>query len=118
MYTEVTTLTERSQVTKHLEFGTYVDGLYLEGARWDLERRELARQLPKQLAVGMPLIQIIPIEANRLKLRDSLPTPVYITQSRRNAMGLGFVFEANLNTRSHNSIWVLQGVALFLNTDQ
>jgi len=37
----------------------------------------------------MPLIQIIPIEANKLKLKDSIKTPVYVTQARRNAGGKG-----------------------------
>ena len=42
---------------------------------------------------------------------------VYITQLRRNAMGVGLVFEANLHTKEHPSIWVLQGVAMMLNDD-
>merc|ERR1712159_531019 len=95
--------------------GTFAKGMYLEGARWDFDAKCLARQLPKQLIVLMPLIQIIPVEANRLKLRNSLPTPVYITQLRRNAMGVGLVFEANLHTKEHPSMWVLQGVAMCLN---
>ena len=45
-------------------------------------------------------------------LRDELPTPVYITQQRRNAMGVGLVFEANLTTKEHFSVWVLQGVGM------
>lgn len=65
----------------------------------------------------MPLIQIIPVEANKLKLKDSLTTPVYVTQSRRNAMGVGLVFTANLRTEEHPSHWVLQGVCLTLNVD-
>jgi len=65
----------------------------------------------------MPLIQIIPVEANKLKLKDSLKTPVYVTQNRRNAMGVGLVVEADLRTDEHPSHWVLQGVALTLNVD-
>lgn len=42
---------------------------------------------------------------------------VYVTQARRNAMGVGLVFEADLNMTSHASHWVLQGVCLCLNTD-
>lgn len=65
----------------------------------------------------MPLLQIIPVEANKLKLKDSLRTPVYVTQNRRNAMGVGLVFEADLRTEEHPSHWVLQGVCLCLNVD-
>lgn len=46
------------EVTEPLAFGTYVEGLYLEGARWDISLGELARQNPKQLVVLMPLIQV------------------------------------------------------------
>ncbi len=42
---------------------------------------------------------------------------MYVTQARRNAMGVGLVFEADLSTSEHPSHWVLQGVALVLNTD-
>jgi len=117
LYTKVTKWTDPASVKTKLLDGTYVEGIYLEGARWELEKGCLARQNPKELIQMMPLIEIIPVEANKLKLRDSLPTPVYITQLRRNAMGVGLVFEANLHTKEHPSIWVLQGVSLCLNDD-
>jgi len=117
LYTKVTNYTEKSQVKTNLLDGTYVEGMYLEGARWDLKAGCLARQYPKQLIQIMPLIEVIPVEANRLKLRDELPTPVYVTQLRRNAMGVGLVFEANLHTTEHQSLWTLQGVAMMLNDD-
>ena len=65
----------------------------------------------------MPLIQIVPVEANKLKLRGTIRTPVYTTQARRNAMGVGLCFEADLRTERHISHWVLQGVCCVLNTD-
>jgi len=117
LYTRVTKIFDRKDVKTKMLDGTYVDGMYLEGARWDVEAGCLARQLPKVLIQQMPFIEVIPVEANRLKLRDEIPTPVYITQLRRNAMGVGLVFEANLTTKEHFSIWVLQGVALMLNDD-
>lgn len=112
-------------VTKHLdstgleplESGCYVQGLYLEGAAWDVENMELRVQDPKVLVVNLPIMQVIPIEASKLKLHHTFRTPVYVTQARRNAMGVGLVFEADLATSEHQSHWVLQGVALCLNTD-
>jgi len=65
----------------------------------------------------MPIIQIVPVEANKLKLKDNLKTPCYVTQNRKNAMGVGLVFEADLTTEEHLSHWVLQGVCLVLNID-
>jgi dynein heavy chain len=95
-----------------------VRGLYLEGAGWDLERSVLKRQDPKVLVTELPILQVIPIEAAKLKLHGTFRAPVYVTQSRRNAMGVGLVFEADLATDEHPSLWVLQGVALSLTTDQ
>ena len=112
-------------VTKHitgeglkvLESGCYVTGLYLEGGAWDLEQCALRPQDPKVLVQELPIMQVIPIEASKLKLHNTFRTPVYVTQARRNAMGVGLVFEADLATTEHTSHWVLQGVALSLNTD-
>lgn len=89
----------------------------MEGARWNAERECLDLQRPKELIEEMPLIQIIPVEANKLKLRNTIKTPVYVTQDRKNAMGQGGVFEADIKTDRHNSHWILQGVAMVLNTD-
>lgn len=73
--------------------------------------------MPKQLIVEMPLIRVVPIEANKLKLRGTIKTPVYVTQARKDAMGRGEVFSADLKTDKHVSHWILQGVSLCLNTD-
>lgn len=117
MYTNVTKIFDANEVTKRLEQGTYIQGLYIEGARWSVEKDCLDYQIPKVLVEEMPLVQIIPVEANKLKLRGTIKTPVYISQLRANAMGVGLVMEADLKTNMHISHWVLQGVAMMLNTD-
>ena len=73
--------------------------------------------LTTALFLSFFVLQVIPIEASKLKLHNTFRTPVYVTQARRNAMGVGLVFEADLATSSHSSHWVLQGVCLCLNTD-
>lgn len=117
LFTRVTRYTDPNEVPEKLVDGTYVVGLYLEGAGWNHERGELRLQDPKILVTDLPILQVIPIEASKLKLQNTFKTPVYVTQARRNAMGVGLVFEADLATTSHHSHWVLQGVALCLNTD-
>ncbi|GMF23629.1 unnamed protein product [Phytophthora lilii] len=121
LYTRVTSYSHDSQLPAldgmKDDAGCYVKGLFLEGASWDLERGCLAPQRPKQLVEELPILQVIPIEASRLKLQNTFRTPVYVTQSRRNAMGVGLVFEADLYSTEHASHWVLQGVALALSTD-
>lgn len=117
--------------------GCYVSGIFIEGGRWDLKKQCLAISESKILIESLPIISIVPIEANRLKLlvtftrnipflkyikfkfyfQNTIRTPVYTTTQRRNAMGVGLVFEADLKTQDHNSFWILQGVCLILNDD-
>ena len=132
LYTKVTKYTKPEDVSERLSSGAYVYGLYLEGGAWDLEGGCLIRQKPKQLVQELPILQIIPIEAHKLKLQNTFRTPgnhyhnvllysilflVYTTSNRRNAMGVGLVFEADLYTAEHPSHWVLQSIALTLNAD-
>jgi dynein heavy chain len=117
MYTNVSVFTEESEIESPMAYGTYVSGLYLEGAAWDMENQCLKEQDPKVLVVQLPILQVIPIEQRALKLQGTFKTPVYVTQDRRNAMGVGLVFDADIKSKRHSSHWVLQGVALCLNTD-
>ncbi|XP_030648846.1 dynein heavy chain 10, axonemal [Chanos chanos] len=117
LYTQVTQYSTEDQVKSSPGQGCFVSGLYLEGADWDIEQGCLVRSKPKELVVQLPILKVIPIEAHRLKLQNTLRTPVYTTSMRRNAMGVGLVFEADLFTTKHISHWVLQGVCLCLNAD-
>ncbi|XP_036382121.1 dynein heavy chain 10, axonemal [Megalops cyprinoides] len=117
LYTQVTQYSTEEEVNEKPGQGCFVSGLYLEGADWDLENGCLVRSKPKVLVVQLPILKVIPIEAHRLKLQNTLRTPVYTTSMRRNAMGVGLVFEADLFTTKHISHWVLQGVCLCLNVD-
>ncbi|KAI8814786.1 dynein heavy chain and region D6 of dynein motor-domain-containing protein [Cladochytrium replicatum] len=116
LYTVVTKHADASQVADRPQSGCYVQGLYLEGAGWDLEKGVLVRlENGGRLMQELPVLRVIPIEAHRLKLQNTFRTPVYTTQQRRNASGVGWVFDADLSTDSHTSLWTLQGVALVLN---
>lgn len=117
LYTIVTNYPSADQIKKRPEDGCYISGLFIEGAAWDLERQCLKRQNPKELIQDMPIIHIVPVESNKLKLKDCLEVPVYVTQLRKNAMGVGLVFMSNLKTNEHPSHWILQGVCLTLNVD-
>ncbi|XP_076804944.1 dynein axonemal heavy chain 10-like [Clavelina lepadiformis] len=117
LYTQVTQWQTAEEVTERTHQGCFVSGLYLEGAAWDLENCCLNRPKPKQLVQELPVLKVIPIEAHRLKLQNTFTTPVYTTSMRRNAMGVGLVFLADLHTTEHISHWVLQGVCLTLNSD-
>ena len=117
LYTKITSISRVAQVAEKPRHGCYITGLYLEGAGWDVQRGVLARQQPKVLVTELPIVQIVPIEATKLKSSTMFKAPVYVTQARRNAMGAGLVFEADLATDEHPSHWVLQGVSQSLNID-
>nr|XP_031841739.1 dynein heavy chain 10, axonemal [Nomia melanderi] len=116
-YTAVSRYIRPEQVEERPDQGCYVSGLHIEGARWDTVEQCLQRSRPKILVEELPILIIIPIESHRLRLQNTFKTPVYTTSNRRNAMGVGLVFEANLATSDDISHWVLQGVCLILNTD-
>ncbi|KAK2497325.1 hypothetical protein MC885_009648 [Smutsia gigantea] len=113
LFTQVTKFQDADEVNERAGQGCFVSGLYLEGADWDIEKGCLIKSKPKVLVVDLPILKIIPIEAHRLKLQNTFRTPVYTTSMRRNAMGVGLVFEADLFTTKHISHWVLQGVPVF-----
>lgn len=117
LYTKVSQFVSADEIDAKPVDGCYVEGIYLEGAAWDHDKGVLKPQDPKVLVLDLPILQVIPIEANKLKLNNTFRTPVYVTQSRRNAMGVGLVFEADLASPEHPSHWILQGTALCLNTD-
>uniref|UniRef100_A0A8C4N1H9 Dynein heavy chain 10, axonemal n=1 Tax=Eptatretus burgeri TaxID=7764 RepID=A0A8C4N1H9_EPTBU len=117
LYTQVTKYCAPEEITDTAGQGCFVHGIYLEGAGWDLQRSCLVCSQPKVLLEELPVLRIIPIEVRRLKLLNMLRTPVYVTSARRNAMGVGFVFEADLHTAVHKSHWILSGVCLLLNSD-
>ena len=118
LFTTVTPYADADAVPGRLEYGCYCEGLYLEGAAWSTTDGRLVRQPPRQLVQALPVMQIIPAEAARLKRIGTFSAPVYVTQSRRSAMGTGFVCTVDLATDAHPSHWCLQGVALVLNTDE
>ena len=64
------------------EDGCYINGLFLEGARWDPIHHQLAESRPKELYTDMPVIWLQP-QANR-KVPESgiYDCPTYKTLTR------------------------------------
>ena len=111
----VSTYQKPNQVLAKPALGCYLSGMYLEGASWDLEKKCLIPQHPKELVMELPLLRVTPIEMNKVRTQNMLKTPIYLTQKRRDAMGVGLVQTAYLETTEHNSFWILQGVAICMN---
>jgi dynein axonemal heavy chain len=95
--------------------GCFIQGLCLEGAAWDKRNQLLRAQQPREVLVDMPLLKVVPIASKGSVDRSGMfMTPVYSTPDRNDKTGLGTVFEADLNSDVHESLWALEGVSLIL----
>ena len=62
--------------------GCYINGLFLEGARWDMNKFELGESRPKELFTDMPVMWLVPT-ANRQQPSEGIYLcPVYKTLTR------------------------------------
>mmetsp|Transcript_32147 Transcript_32147/g.112954 ORF Transcript_32147/g.112954 Transcript_32147/m.112954 type:complete len:1992 (+) Transcript_32147:926-6901(+) len=62
--------------------GCYISGLFLEGARWDKKKRQLADPRPKELFAPMPLIHLIPQVDRVAPVKGIYRCPVYKITTR------------------------------------
>eukprot|EP00804_Cyclotella_cryptica_P004521 CCRYP_006874-RA/>CCRYP_006874-RA protein AED:0.08 eAED:0.09 QI:0/0/0.5/1/0/0/2/139/4220 len=135
--THVTTMWDSSEVKDYAEDGTYIHGLYLEGARWpkgdeagdpyDVCGTPCAGALcDSKLKDLLPLTPVIYVKSVPIQRQwEASPVgylrhdpniyecPVYITSFR----GPTFIFVATLRSKDNNNKWTLLGVALLLQTD-
>ncbi|ESO06977.1 hypothetical protein HELRODRAFT_171012 [Helobdella robusta] len=72
--------------------GAYVCGLFMEGARWDVQSGMIAEAKLKELAPAMPVIYIKAIPVDRQETKNIYECPVYKTKQR----GQTFVWKFNL----------------------
>jgi dynein heavy chain len=94
--------------------GTFVRGLYIEGARWDLQAGVLEESKLKELCPEMPIMLIKAIPLEKADFRDFYACPVYKVAER----GPTYVATFNLKTKVSALTWVLRGVALLLDVVQ
>lgn len=94
-----------------------INGLYLEGARWDKDKKILTESNPKELFFVMPSIRLR-IHTGIFKQPPHYTCPVYMTLQRRGEMStLGnssnFVMTIDLPTNQAEKHWAKRGAALF-----
>ncbi|NWW79259.1 DYH17 protein, partial [Climacteris rufus] len=100
----------REDITFPPREGSYVHGLFMEGARWDVAAGSLAEAQMKELTAGMPPILLRAIPVDRVDASNVYECPVYKTRMR----GPTYVWTFNLKTKEKAAKWVLAGVALLL----
>nr|KAJ3422838.1 Dynein heavy chain 6, axonemal [Polyrhizophydium stewartii] len=98
------------------EDGVLVSGLFMEGARWDKEKRLLQDSFPMEMYSVMPLIRFIPTQTSPSKDRLYV-CPLYKTSARAGTLSTtghstNFVVAIFLPTERPSDYWIAKGVAL------
>jgi dynein heavy chain len=109
VFTEVTKR-ETKQIDAHARDGAFVTGMYLEGARWDMNANSLEDSKPKEMFTRMPVVNCKAGPVSEKEDKNSYICPTYCVPTRRPY----YVFPAQLRTRQNGAKWVLGGVALIL----
>uniref|UniRef100_A0A8C5LC16 Dynein axonemal heavy chain 17 n=1 Tax=Jaculus jaculus TaxID=51337 RepID=A0A8C5LC16_JACJA len=100
----------REDMTAPPREGSYVYGLFMEGARWDTQTGVIAEARLKDLTPVMPVIFIKAVPVDRMETKNIYECPVYKTRIR----GPTYVWTFNLKTKEKAAKWILAAVALLL----
>ncbi|MCJ8738612.1 hypothetical protein PDJAM_G00037770 [Pangasius djambal] len=100
----------REAMTTAPRDGAFIYGLFMEGARWDIQSGAIADALLKELTPAMPVIFLNAIPMDRQETKNVYECPVYKTRMR----GPTYVWTFNLKTKEKPTKWVLASVCLLL----
>ncbi|KAJ8957969.1 hypothetical protein NQ318_001970 [Aromia moschata] len=103
---------QKEEFTNAPRDGAYIHGLYMEGARWDVQAGIIMDSRLKELFPSMPVINIKAITQDKQELRNMYECPLYKTRMR----GPTYVWTFNLKTKDKPAKWTLAGVAILLQT--
>ena len=95
-----------------------LQGLFMEGARWDSSTHMLAESQPKELFTEMPIIWMKPVQHRKPPQHTFYSCPVYKTLTRAGTLSTtghstNFVLFIDLPSAMSEGHWVDRGVALF-----
>lgn len=119
--------------------GAYIRGLFIEGARWNVDRHTIDESRPRELFVSMPYMQLLPQVKKNIKEVKGSPElytghtsgtshsymcPVYKTSVRQGTLSTtghstNFVMFITLPLAEEHSQkhWIKRGVAMLTQLD-
>lgn len=119
--------------------GAYIRGLFMEGARWDVDNHVIGESLPRELYIEMPYIHLLPNERTQVPIVKGVPEqytgstygtanvymcPVYKTSLRQGTLSTtghstNFVMfiRIPMDKSSSQKHWIKRGVALLTQLD-
>jgi len=114
IHSEMTPMT-MEQVEAQPSDGTYVHGMFMEGARWDIAGNCVADSKPKELHPTVPVMHIIGVTLEQMVTKGVYQCPVYSTTIR----GPTFTFQAPMRIAEGEkpSKWILAAVCLLFQPD-
>ena len=104
-----------SDIKERPEKGAVIWGLYMEGARWDIEQKSIVESRPKELFTDVPPIYLEPI-VNKPDSENVYRCPVYKTLTRAGTLSTtghstNFVLPIEIPTSIDADHWIKRGVA-------
>ena len=88
----------------------------MEGAQWDKESACIKDSNPSELHPTLPVIQVVPVTADKYDLTGYYLCPVYVNMQRANVYS-AIVSTFTLKTQDPPHKWTLASVALLLQDD-
>lgn len=97
--------------------GVFVQGMYMEGCKWDVGTEVLTESDPKVLFTMCPMVWFIPIKAVDLNEKGVYQMPLYLTMDRKGILATtghstNFIGFVNLPTDKSAAHWIKRGAAL------
>lgn len=107
---------------KPVEIGVQVSGLFLQGAKWNDQRKHIDDSDPKISIINFPIIWLEPVGHKERVEDKTFNCPMYKTSIRAGELlttghSTNFVMDIQMPSEVHPDYWIRRGAALLCMTD-